>query len=142
MKKLLVCIIMVIAVSNCYSQKITVKDKNDLSPYAKELTNLFNTVDFFKDITNKGEYTFVTDENTGKSYVVGTGKTINGNHATFRSSASYRSQKLKINVNRSETCLGDNCGKCKFAITGGCECENADSNNKGAAGCNHSITTD
>lgn len=138
MKNLVALTLLLLVVGTSYAQKIKIEDKNDLSPYTKQLTAIFNTAGIFKNITSKGDYTFATNQATGKSYVVGKGRTIDGSFVTFRSEAKLKSKSLKINVNESEMCTGDNCETCRFAITGGCECEKA-AGEKGD--CNHTITT-
>lgn len=138
MKNLVAFSLLLLVVGTSYAQRIKIEHKNDLSPYSKQLTAIFNTAGIFKDITSKGEYTFVTNEATGKNYVVGKGRTIDGSFVTFRSEAKIKSKSLKININESEMCTGDNCETCRFASTGGCDYDKSPGE-KG--GCNHTITT-
>ena len=121
---------------------IQIKDINNLNPHSKELTTHFDDLVGFESIQNKSNYRFVEEPNSKQSYVEGEGQDAEGNHVIFRSNCTTdQSGEYLVLVMGStgESCSGNNCSKCSFAIEGGCNCNKTAPPNEGSAYCNHTI---
>jgi hypothetical protein len=86
------------------------------------------------------------EKNSKTQYVAGEGLTKEGNTIAFRVQVSVTNTTTEMRIDfggaggqfLAESCTGVNCSKCRFAKTGGCECERTV---RGADGhCNHNIS--
>lgn len=120
---------------------VTLKTGENLNTKAAELTAIFQKIMILEGVSQMKNFELTKDENSEIQYVAGEGLSKEGNNIVFRVQATVtvKNKETRIKLTNkggkilAESCTSATCSTCRFAKTGGCECDaNTD--------CNHNIS--